>query len=189
VIGDAVEGVNAAGKVIAAATGARWPMYLRNVKQILRAGGFDERRYGFGGLMDLLRACQKDGLIRMERDRRGGLRVFQGGQFQRPAEPVQRSGSSEPVAEPVAEVMEAGGVEAVFESMEASFEAELDVEPQPASIIDTTAEMLARAAGKGKRPARSTRPAAPRKAAAKKPAATSSRRPARSRKNPAAIES
>ena len=58
-IGDAVEGVNAAGKVIAAATSARWPMYLRNVKQILRAGGFDERRYGFGGLMDLLRACQR----------------------------------------------------------------------------------------------------------------------------------
>ena len=187
VIGDAVEGVNAAGKVIAAATSARWPMYLRNVKQILRAGGFDERRYGFGGLMDLLRACQKDGLIRMERDRRGGLRVFQGGQFQRPAEPVQRS--AEPVAEPVAEVMEAGGVETAFESMEASFEADLDVEPQPASIIDTTAEMLARAAGKGKRPTRSTRSAAPRKAAAKKPAATSGRRPARPRKNPAAIES
>ena len=40
--------------------------------------GFDERRYGFGGLMDLLRACQRDGLMRLERDRRGGLRVFQG---------------------------------------------------------------------------------------------------------------
>ena len=25
-------------------------MYLRNVKQILRAAGFDERKYGFGGL-------------------------------------------------------------------------------------------------------------------------------------------
>ena len=187
VIGDAVEGVNAAGKVIAAATSARWPMYLRNVKQILRAGGFDERRYGFGGLMDLLRACQKDGLIRMERDRRGGLRVFQGGQLQRQAEPVQRS--AEPVAEPVAEVMEAGGVEAAFESMEAGFEAELDVEPQPATIVDTTAEMLARASGKGKRPARSARPAAPRKAAAKKPPAAASRRPARSRKHPAPIES
>ena len=63
-----------------AATDARWPMYLRNVKQILRAadGGFDERRYGFGGLMDLLKACQRDGLVRIERDRRGGLRVFQG---------------------------------------------------------------------------------------------------------------
>ena len=45
-----------------AATSARWPMYLRNVKQILRAGNFDERRYGFGGLMDLLKACQREGL-------------------------------------------------------------------------------------------------------------------------------
>src|SRR6185503_6879491 len=82
VIGDAAEGVRVAGRIIAAATGARWPMYLRNMKQILRAGGFDERRYGFGGLMDLLRACQKEGLIRMERDRRGGLRVFQGSALQ-----------------------------------------------------------------------------------------------------------
>jgi uncharacterized LabA/DUF88 family protein len=187
VIGDAAEGVAAAGKVIGAATNARWPMYLRNVKQILRAAGFDERRYGFGGLMDLLRACQKDGLIRMERDRRGGLRVFQGGQLQRQAEPVQRG--AEPVGEPVAEVMEAGGVEAAFESMETGFEAELDVEPQPATIVDTTAEMLARASGKGKRPARSARPAAPRKAAAKKPPAPANRRPARSRKHPAPIES
>ena len=90
-IGDTAEGVRAAGRVIAAATSARWPMYLRNMKQILRAGGFDERRYGFGGLMDLLRACQKEGLIRMERDRRGGLRVFQGGQLPRQAEAPQRS--------------------------------------------------------------------------------------------------
>jgi hypothetical protein len=88
----------------------------------------------------------------------------------------------EPVGEPVAEVTEAGGVEAAFESMETGFEAELDVEPQPASIIDTTAEMLARASGKGKRPARSARPATPRKAAAKKPPVTSGRRAPRTRK-------
>src|SRR5206468_2017537 len=74
-----VEGVRIVGQMLRNATGARWPMYLRNVKQILRAAdvSFDERRYGFGGLMDLLRACQKEGLIRLERDRRGGLRVFQ----------------------------------------------------------------------------------------------------------------
>src|SRR5204862_2166507 len=73
-------GVQRAGSILTAATGARWPMYLRNVKQILRAaeGGFDERRYGFGGLMDLLKACQRAGFVRIERDRRGGLRVFQG---------------------------------------------------------------------------------------------------------------
>src|SRR5207237_1992926 len=76
----AAEGVRVVGQILTAATSARWPMYLRNVKQILRAADrqFDERRYGFGGLMDLLRACQREGLVRVERDRRGGLRVFQG---------------------------------------------------------------------------------------------------------------
>jgi uncharacterized LabA/DUF88 family protein len=59
-----------------AATPPRWPMYLRQVKQFIRAArpDFDERRYG--SLSDLMRACQKDGLIRLERDRQGGLRVF-----------------------------------------------------------------------------------------------------------------
>src|SRR5262249_17003192 len=57
----AAEGVAKAARILAAAKNARWPMYLRNVKQILRQaeGGFDERRYGFGGgLMDLMRALQ-----------------------------------------------------------------------------------------------------------------------------------
>src|SRR6185295_2698161 len=48
--GDTAEGVRIAGELLRAATGARWPMYLRNFKQILRAAAFDERRYGFGGL-------------------------------------------------------------------------------------------------------------------------------------------
>ena len=79
-LGDQAEGIKQAGRILGAASGARWPMYLRNVKQILRQteGGFDERRYGFGGLMDLLKGCQREGFVRVERDRRGGLRVFQG---------------------------------------------------------------------------------------------------------------
>jgi hypothetical protein len=184
VIGDAAEGVRAAAKVIAAATNARWPMYLRNMKQILRAAAFDERRYGFGGLMDLLRACQKEGLIRMERDRRGGLRVFQGGQLARGGEAAPQV-PVEPVVERVAEVVETGQVDAVFEALETEATPEFeDVEPQPATIVDTTAEMLARAAGKGKRPPRAARTAAPKKAA-RKPVAAAGRRPARSRKNQA----
>jgi uncharacterized LabA/DUF88 family protein len=186
IIGDTAEGVRAAGRVIAAATSARWPMYLRNMKQILRAGGFDERRYGFGGLMDLLRACQKEGLIRMERDRRGGLRVFQGGQLARQAEAPQVP--VEPVVEHVAEVMENGEVDAVFEALETDSAPEFEVEPQPTTIVDTTAEMLARAAGKGKRAPRAARPAPPRKAAAKKPAAAHGRRTARGRKSQTPIE-
>jgi uncharacterized LabA/DUF88 family protein len=61
-----------------AATPPRWPMYLRQMKQFLRNArpDFDERRYG--SLQDLLRACQKAGLVRLERDRQGGLRAFAG---------------------------------------------------------------------------------------------------------------
>ncbi len=58
----------------------RWPMYVRQVKQFLRGVDptFDERKHGFASLNDLLRGCQKDGLFRMERDRQGVVRFFQG---------------------------------------------------------------------------------------------------------------
>ena len=62
-----------------ATTPPRWPMYPRQFKQFLRTAqpDFDERRYG--SIADLMRACQKDGLLRLERDRQGVLRVFGGG--------------------------------------------------------------------------------------------------------------
>ncbi len=58
----------------------RWPMYIRQLKQYLRAvdAAFDERKYGFETLGDLMRACQRDGLLRIERDRQGGMRIFPG---------------------------------------------------------------------------------------------------------------
>jgi uncharacterized LabA/DUF88 family protein len=58
----------------------RWPMYIRQLKQYLRGvdQSFDERKYGFETLGDLMRACQRDGLLRVERDRQGGMRVFPG---------------------------------------------------------------------------------------------------------------
>ena len=57
-------------------TPPRWPMYPRQFKQFLRTfqSDFDERRYG--SIADLMRACQKDGILRLERDRQGVLRVF-----------------------------------------------------------------------------------------------------------------
>ena len=83
-----------------AAKPLRWPMYVRNVKQLLRAAdsSFDERRYGFGGILDLLRASQRDALLRLERDRQGVLRVFPGAALQRPAAapPVQEATIEEP---------------------------------------------------------------------------------------------
>ena len=62
-----------------ATTPPRWPMYPRQFKQFLKNAqpDFDERRYG--SINDLMRACQKDGLLRLERDRQGALRVFASG--------------------------------------------------------------------------------------------------------------
>jgi hypothetical protein len=63
-------------------------MYVRNVKQAMRAAdpGFDERRHG--NLVEILRSVQRDGLIRLDRDRQGVLRVFQGPQLRLPAIPA-----------------------------------------------------------------------------------------------------
>ena len=58
----------------------RWPMYIRQAKQFLRNvdASFDERKFGFASLVDLLRACQRDGMFRIERDRQGVMRLFPG---------------------------------------------------------------------------------------------------------------
>jgi hypothetical protein len=54
-------------------------MYLRNVKQVFRQAtpAFDERAYGFANIVELLRAAQKEGFVRIDRDRQGVIRVFQ----------------------------------------------------------------------------------------------------------------
>src|SRR5262245_12950996 len=53
-----------------AQTPPRWPMYVRQAKQFLRGAieGFDERKYGFMSVVDLLRAAGKEGVLRIERD-------------------------------------------------------------------------------------------------------------------------
>jgi uncharacterized LabA/DUF88 family protein len=78
--GSTAEGVEEFKRLLSSTQVRRWPMYLRNVKQVLRQASpaFDERAYGFGSLVDLLRAAQREALVRMERDRQGVIRVFQG---------------------------------------------------------------------------------------------------------------
>jgi uncharacterized LabA/DUF88 family protein len=63
----------------------RWPLYLRQAKAVLRAGdeSFDERKYGFAGLVEALRFGQREGLFRLDRDRQGVLRVYPGQILQR----------------------------------------------------------------------------------------------------------
>jgi len=81
VIGGAAEGISELHRIIAGSDIRKWPLYLRQVKQIVRAQTppFDERAYGFASLVDLLRASHKEGAFRVERDRQGVIRVFQAG--------------------------------------------------------------------------------------------------------------
>ena len=73
-----------------AASSIRWPMYVRQARQFLRHGieGFDERKYGFASVVDLLRAAGKEGVFRIERDRQGAVRVFPGANLAPRAAPM-----------------------------------------------------------------------------------------------------
>jgi hypothetical protein len=74
----------------------RWPMYVRQAKQFLktRIEGFDERKYGFASVVDLLRAAAKEGVLKLERDRHGAFRVFAGAKLTPAAMPCRRRGNS-----------------------------------------------------------------------------------------------
>lgn len=185
--GDQADGVRRVGQILSAATAARWPMYLRNVKQLLRAaeGGFDERRFGFMGLIDLLRACQREGLMQLERDRRGGLRVFKG-----PA--LQQTSRSPAIAQPQ-ETVEAESVDMLDtqpldtrDRMEVEEQVDEDRFNNDRMPIDTTAERLGLAEPKRRTRGATAAPVAarmPRKATPKKAtsrASTRSRKPTRS---------
>jgi uncharacterized LabA/DUF88 family protein len=195
-LGDQAEGVKEVAKLLGGAV--RWPMYVRNVKQILRAGSFDERAYGFGGLMDLLRACQRETLLRLERDRRGGLRVFQGQAIARtapaaPAAPVifdiaDELGETDDSMQPASLMAHAPAV--VHRSDDSDDMDAMHV--PPSSVVDTTAELLGRATPRRPRaraaaataepPSGNRAPRGTKKTAAKKAAAA----PRRARKKTAA---
>ena len=67
-------------KAIATLTekGPSRPIYLRQVRQSMRSldGRFDERQSGFRGLLDILHQAQREGWVRLHRDRKGIWRVF-----------------------------------------------------------------------------------------------------------------
>ena len=121
----AADGIREVRRLIQTAPRApRWPMYIRQLKQFLRGvdAAFDERKYGFETLGDLMRACQRDGLLRIERDRQGGMRIFPG--TLTPAadvashEPAAGAGTPDADGEP-AESFESGWVPPVEQSSEA----------------------------------------------------------------------
>jgi len=88
------DGIRAVQQAITqATTPPRWPMYVRQAKQFLRNAieGFDERKFGFVSVVDLLRAASKEGVLRIERDRQGAIRVFPGPSVSAPPPPVSES--------------------------------------------------------------------------------------------------
>ena len=107
------DGIRAVQTAFSGPTPPRWPMYVRQAKQFLRTAieGFDEKNYGFASVVDLLRAAGKEGVLRVERDRQGAVRVFAGPKLTTPSappvdvEPVADLPivDAEPVVEAVAE--------------------------------------------------------------------------------------
>jgi uncharacterized protein (TIGR00288 family) len=137
----------------------RWPMYVRQAKQYLRTAieGFDERKYGFSSVVDLLRAAGKEGVLRIERDRQGAVRVFPGAGLggARPSPAVAE------VAEPPVDAIVDTPIEAVAASFAAPVIGEpvderpiVDVEPIEAPQREAVAET--RRGNKGRRGRRTT---------------------------------
>ena len=112
-----------------------WPMYLRTFKQLLRSlqPPFDERQYGITSTYDLVRQLSKDGLLRVERNRQGILRIFPAERFPRPGQeqpaddtvPTEITEFTAPVPEPQISWQEP--------------EAEMPPEP-PATLTETLPE-------------------------------------------------
>jgi uncharacterized LabA/DUF88 family protein len=191
--GSQADGVRLVAGALRAATAARWPMYLRNVKQIIRQSdaAFDERRYGFNGLIDLLRACQREGLVRLERDRRGGLRVFAGAALPRVPAPLPQPDveTTEPETAPAEPIETApSGIDAAAsqetQGRAAGIDADVDVDLEPMPTVDPTAELLGTAKRKRTTRTRAVTPAAaaPKKTASPRARKSPARRAGRSKK-------
>ena len=117
----------------------RFPMYVRQVKQFIKTfdESFDERRYGFAGMLDALRFGQREGLFRLDRDRQGGVRVHPGAQYLTPAQASEAAPTADGLA--TGESPQDGplplGVEAV-----AGQDARLAPEPPPPASAPRDAE-------------------------------------------------
>ena len=124
--------------------------------------------------MDLLRACQRDGVLRMERDRRGALRVFPRSQIPAPARATTPSSSQviEGEVDEAAAPSDQPAPQELPESTDVPGFADLgavEEDESSAHITDTTAEMLARAASGDKTPRVASPPAAVAEAVAPAP--------------------
>ena len=161
------DGIRAVQRAFSDSPPARWPLYVRQAKQHLRnaIAGFDERKYGFASVVDLLRAAGKEGVVRIERDRQGAIRLFPGANLApKPALPVDgpaEAGHYESDDEP--EMLDAE--EAVHSAAEAEIVSEPVADPP---IVDAEAIVADEpVAEEPPRAVSESRPARKRKTAAK----------------------
>ncbi len=158
-------------------------MYVRQVKQYLRGVDptFDERKFGVHSLNDLLRACQRDGLFRVERDRQGVIRFFQGN-VMKADEAAAASGINRAdieAAERLAQQAERELAEAEARQDVVDGDVVREVEPQPIVDVDAAPEESAAAtpAEESAKPSRRKRASSSRGTKAKEPAEKKASRP------------
>ncbi|MBP8274693.1 MAG: hypothetical protein KAY59_09695, partial [Acidobacteria bacterium] len=160
-------------KMLAVAEIRKWPRYLRNVKQVMRActPPFDERAYGFANLTDMLRAAHKENIVRMERDRQGVIRVFQGtSATSATAEPTETA--AEPATEEQQPLIIVTGPEVVDEVAAQIIDDDHDPDDVNGNVAEPAEGSVAPARDKGKsrrRPQRQA-PAQPARGSRRKPA-------------------
>jgi uncharacterized protein (TIGR00288 family) len=82
------------------------PLYLRQIRQVMRAAGSSiDERAGFRGLLDLLHQAQREGWVRLHRDRKGVWRAFPAGPpVQAPVIPIREEVETAEAAEATVEV-------------------------------------------------------------------------------------
>jgi uncharacterized protein (TIGR00288 family) len=119
----------------------RWPMFVRQAKQFLRSAieGFDERKYGFASVVDLLRAAGKEGVLRIERDRQGAVRVFPGSSLTPRTETPSSAEHDVDLDETVDMAVPAANIAEPVE-VDAESEAVADLEAEPVAPAQPVAE-------------------------------------------------
>jgi uncharacterized LabA/DUF88 family protein len=179
VIGTPADGVREFARMLTVAEIRKWPLYLRNVKQVMRAATppFDERAYGFGNLTDLLRAAHKDNLVRMERDRQGVIRIFQGSAAGVATESARVAAAAKPHDQPEPIVISTGP-EVTASAAAPAHDEDHDPNDVNGNVagVETSHLPAEPERGKSRRRPRPTQPARPPR---QSPASASSRRPAR----------
>jgi uncharacterized LabA/DUF88 family protein len=123
-----------------------WPMYLRTFKQFLRSlqPPFDERQYGLPSTYDLVRQAHRDGLLRVERNRQGILRIFPAERFPRsaPELPIEESAPADTIESEVLSPEQDIALHEPLPETEAALELGLPIHSREECLTEITGSAL-----------------------------------------------